>query len=144
MAEECSPNNEAAVNESNEVESLPSLDDSNNEMLDMLDNVPELKSCKKRRVVVLAQLLLHGHETSLGWWVLIFSFLLSKRDYLLRIALRRQCKLFRDALNPVVNGIYTTFPHPRHASLKDLIHSLNNLSKHHPEKTPKIIFVQAG
>ena len=90
-------------------------------------------------------LLQRGYETSLGWWVLIFEFLVSKQDYVLRIELRRQCKLFRDALPAVVQtGIYITWPHPGYETIKDLIHSLNDLSKLQPMKVPKYLFVQKG
>jgi hypothetical protein len=94
----------------------------------------------------LSRLVHLGYETSLGLWILIFSFVISsKHDYHLRIQLRRQCKLFKDALKPVVSGIYTTFPHPRHETLKDLIDSLNTLTEQkNIAELPKYIFITKG
>ena len=96
-------------------------------------------------LVPLSGLFIRGYETSLGWWKLIMSYLInSERDYVLRIHLRRLCRLFRDALPPVHQGIYTTFPHPKHQTFKCLVDSLNNLALTKPEMAPTFIFVDRG
>ena len=96
-------------------------------------------------VPALSGLFLRGYETSLGWIKIVMSYLINnERDYVLRIDLRRLCRLFRDALPPVHQGIYTTFPHPKHQTFKCLVDSLNALAVSDPKKVPKYIFVGRG
>jgi hypothetical protein len=80
-------------------------------------------------------------EHLIAWWSRIFSFLYvpDEKDH---IPLRSLCRLFRDSLKPL--PLWTSFPHPKYPTLKDLIDKLNNVYQKDPTKAPKIVFVMKG
>ena len=98
----------------------------------------------KKRKIQLGGLLEFGHETSVGIFAIVFSFLLTGQSYVLRIELRRQCKTFREAIPAAISGIYTTFPHPKFSSFKEFLDRLNILFKTNPASAPKYLFIGEG
>ena len=79
-------------------------------------------------------------EHLIAWWSRIFSFYVP--DETDRIELRFLCRLFRDSLKPL--PLWTSFPHPKYPTLKDLMDTLNSVYQKDPTKAPKIVFVMKG
>ena len=91
---------------------------------------------------VVRQILRLAKETSVGIFLLIFSFLGVSEDYE-RFLFRRLCTCFALCFQKP-SGIYTTFPHPKYSSLTKLMKKLNKVYKRDPSKAPTLLFVMEG
>ena len=82
-------------------------------------------------------------------WLNIYSFL--QPSYLTRLGMKCLCRLFNDVekkitllpicspLEPIPRGSYTSFPHPKYATLRKLTNRLNKLNP-----LPTLLFIANG
>jgi len=87
-------------------------------------------------------------------WLQIYSYL--QPFYCTRIELKCLCRLFNDVekmitfnpncspLKPIPRGSYTSFPHPKYASLPELTNRLNELPRDGSITLPAILFIENG
>ena len=89
---------------------------------------------------VLKSINMLGVETSMGLYMLIFSFLRfnEKKKYHLRTINR----LFRNVFKPP--PLWTSFPHPEFATLTELVSRLNEVYAKDPLQAPTLVFVMQG
>ena len=90
-------------------------------------------------------------------WIRIYSYL--QPSFPQRIGMRCLCRLF-DAverlttesysrhstlmLMPIPSGVWTTFPHASHDTLKSLIGWVNGVVEASPDNAPRLLFLQEG
>jgi len=87
---------------------------------------------------------LHGKRQRLPslkvLWINIFSY--SGPTQKETVSLRRSCKLFSKALKPL--PCWTSFPHPKYASLRGLFRRFNALSFCGSTNIPKLVLIDDG
>ena len=73
-------------------------------------------------------------------WIRIFSY--SGPTEKETASLRRSCKLFSKALEPL--PCWTSYPHPKYSSLRGLFGRINELSESGSTNLPKLVLIEKG
>jgi hypothetical protein len=108
------------------------------------DTATNLHSSTNTHLSYLVQPRLHGKRQRLPslkvLWIRIFSY--SGPTEKETVSLRCYCKLFSKALKPL--PCWTSFPHPRYASLGALFNHLTALSTSGSTNIPKVVLIENG